>query len=108
MKLKDKIAIITGAGTGIGKAMSTLFCREGAAVAVAGLASTPLNSVASELRKAGGRALAISCDVGRENDALQVVAETAARFGGLDILINNAAISISKNLMDLTRENWDR
>jgi NAD(P)-dependent dehydrogenase (short-subunit alcohol dehydrogenase family) len=108
MKLKNKIAIITGAGTGIGKAMSSLFCREGAAVALAGLASTPLSAVASELTKAGGRAIAISCDVGLANDAGHVVAETVARFGGLDILINNAAISISKNLMDLTREDWDR
>jgi NAD(P)-dependent dehydrogenase (short-subunit alcohol dehydrogenase family) len=108
MKLKDRIAIITGAGTGIGKAMSTLFCREGAAVVLAGVAGTPLTAVASELTKAGGQAIAVSCDVGRANDVEQVVGETVAHFGGLDILINNAAISISKKLMELTPEDWDR
>jgi NAD(P)-dependent dehydrogenase (short-subunit alcohol dehydrogenase family) len=107
MRLEGKVAIITGAGTGIGKAISAVFCSHGSAVVVAGPAQTPIKDVASELTASGGRAIAIACDVGNENDAQRVVAETVAHFGGLDILVNNAAISIDKNLEDLTLVEWN-
>jgi NAD(P)-dependent dehydrogenase (short-subunit alcohol dehydrogenase family) len=108
MRLKDKVAIVTGAGTGIGKATSLRFGREGAALVLFGLRQTPLATVAQEIEAAGGRAIAVPGDVGQQQDVIRSVSAAVAHFGGLDILVNNAAISVTRNLMDLSRTEWDR
>jgi 3-oxoacyl-[acyl-carrier protein] reductase len=108
MRLKDKVAIVTGAGTGIGKATSLRFGREGAAVVLLGLPQTPLATVTKEIEAAGGRAIAFPGDVGQQQDAIKSVSTAVAHFGGLDILVNNAAISVTRDLMNLSRIEWDR
>lgn len=108
MRLKDKIAIVTGAGTGIGKAMSQRFGREGAAVVLFGLPHTPLATVKQEIEAARGSAIAVSGDVAQQQDVIRCVSTAVTHFGGLDILVNNAAISVTRSLIDLSRADWDR
>lgn len=108
MRLKDKVAIVTGGGTGIGKAVSMLFCREGASVVLVGLPQTPLASVVRKIEADGGRAVAIPGDIGCQQDVDRSVSAATTNFGGLDILINNAAISVSKGLIDLSRTEWEQ
>jgi len=90
--LKDKTAIITGAGQGIGRAYALAFAREGAQVVVADIDETNAHAVASELTEAGGKAAATVVDVG-DKASVEAMADTARKaFGGTDILLNNAAI----------------
>src|SRR3989304_970468 len=83
MKLAGKVAIITGAGTGIGRACAELFAREGAAVVLAGRRREPLEEVVAAIEKSGGRALAQMCDVTREAEVKALVARRVDTFGGL-------------------------
>ncbi|SFR90287.1 SDR family NAD(P)-dependent oxidoreductase [Sphingomonas jatrophae] len=101
--LEGKVAIVTGAGSGIGRATALLLARAGAAVTVADLDGARAGGVAGEIEAAGGAALGIACDVAREEDVQAMVAATVARFGGLDILHNNAAAS-SPTLMARDRD----
>lgn len=89
--LTDKIAIVTGAGSGIGRASALLLAQRGAAVAVVDLVAARAEEVAGEIRAAGGRALAVAVDVANEEQIERMIAATVAEFGGLDILHNNAA-----------------
>lgn len=108
MKLDGKVAIITGAGTGIGRACALRFAEEGAKIVVAGLESAPLDEVASCIQQHGD-ALPIQCDVGIVEDAKRIVDETVKRFGALHILINNAAtVDLSRTVDEMTVEEWDR
>jgi len=91
-RLDGKVALITGGGTGIGRAISLLFAREGADVAISGLEPDPLAATASAIEAAGRRALAVAGDIGAEEDARRMVAETVAKLGQLDILVNNASV----------------
>jgi NAD(P)-dependent dehydrogenase (short-subunit alcohol dehydrogenase family) len=87
----DKIAIVTGAGSGIGRASARLLAQRGTAVAIADIDGDRAGLVAAEIRAAGGRALAIAVDVADEAQVRAMIATTVAEFGGLDILHNNAA-----------------
>lgn len=89
-RLANRVALITGGGTGIGRACAELFAREGARVALVGRRPGPLEEVANAVRAAGGDALAVPCDVTRAADAQEAVAATALHFGRLDVLVNNA------------------
>jgi NAD(P)-dependent dehydrogenase (short-subunit alcohol dehydrogenase family) len=89
MRLKDKVALITGAGTGIGQACAEAFVREGARVALMGRRLEPLQKLAKEL---GSAAVAVSGDVSKSADCERAIAETVSRFGMLDILVNNAGV----------------
>jgi 3-oxoacyl-[acyl-carrier protein] reductase len=91
MKFRDKVALVTGGSTGIGRAMCLRFAREGAAVVVNySKSKAPAEEVAAEIKGAGGRALAIQADVSIDRQARQLIATSVGQFGRLDLLINNA------------------
>jgi 3-oxoacyl-[acyl-carrier protein] reductase len=92
MRLQNKVAIITGASQGIGRAYALRFAREGARIVVADIRADGAQAVVDEIKKLGGEALAIRTDVSKEADTKAMAAKTAERFGRIDILINNAAI----------------
>ena len=89
-RLKDKVAIITGAGSGIGRASARLFAQEGAAVIVADILADSAKEVAEQITADGGRALALTVDVGESGDLARMIDTTIERFGRIDILFNNA------------------
>ena len=89
MRLSDKVALVTGGGTGIGAATARLMAEEGACVAVTGRRAEPLNAVVKSIEDAGGKALALPGSVTAEADCRQAVEETINRFGRLHILVTN-------------------
>lgn len=107
-RLANRVALITGGGTGIGRACAELFAREGARVALAGRRPGPLEEVANAVRAAGGDALAVPCDVTRAGDAQEAVAATALHFGRLDILVNNAGGLHVATVEGTSVEDFDR
>jgi len=111
MKLKDKVAIITGAGRGIGRAYALQFAAEGAKVAVADIIFENVQKVAEEIKKQGGEALPLGTDVSSESSTLEMARKTVERFGRIDILLNNAAIfyGVRSQKWDAWKtEDWDR
>jgi NAD(P)-dependent dehydrogenase (short-subunit alcohol dehydrogenase family) len=108
MKLKDRIAIITGATSGIGEASARLFAEEGAKVAMTGRDDARGRSVVAAIAAGGGTAIFVRADVRRPGDCERVVAETLRAFGGrLDVLFNNAGVFHPHNAIDCTEEEWD-
>lgn len=107
MKLSGRVAIVTGAGQNIGEAIAGLFAQEGASVAVVDLDSAKGERVASEIKKSGGKVLAIQCDVSKSAAVQSMVDRVVKEFGRIDILINNAARTCNKNIFDTTEEDWD-
>jgi NAD(P)-dependent dehydrogenase (short-subunit alcohol dehydrogenase family) len=109
MRLRGKVAIVTGGGSGIGKATALLFAREGAKVAVAECNPESLKDVAQEIELQSGEVLPILSDVGLVEDARRIVSETVNSFGSLDILFNNAAtVDLNKTVEEMTVAEWDR
>lgn len=108
MKLKDKVAIVTGGGSGIGKAISLAFASEGAAVVVAARTLSRLEEVAKEIKSKGGKAKAIQTDISDHGQIKQMVAQTLEEFGQIDILVNNAALATFTNadVVDMNLDNW--
>jgi len=107
-RLAGKVALITGGGTGIGRAIALGFAREGASVAVAGRRLEKLREVTREIEKGGGKGLAMECDVTRARDVERAVKGTVERFGRLNVLVNNAgALSVS-TVEGISEEEWDR
>lgn len=106
-RLKDKVAIVTGAAAGIGEVTARLFAEEGAAVAVCDVAMAPLEKVAAAINEAGGKAIAVKCNVADEADVKALMAATKEAFGKIDILINNAGITRDGVALRMTEENWD-
>src|SRR5436190_10384685 len=108
-RLEGKIALITGAASGIGRAQALLFAREGAAVVVADLNADGAKQVVSEIEAAGGTGLAVMMDVS-DSDSVQAAVETAvARFERIDILSNTAgAFDHYSQTLDTPRELWDK
>jgi NAD(P)-dependent dehydrogenase (short-subunit alcohol dehydrogenase family) len=99
-RLNEKVAIVTGGGTGIGEAICRRFAREGAKVVVNGLPDDPIADVAAAIKKERGEAIAFPGDVSREEDARACVDAAIQSFGRLDILINNAGILLANAEMD--------
>jgi NAD(P)-dependent dehydrogenase (short-subunit alcohol dehydrogenase family) len=108
MRLKDKVAIITGGGTGIGKAISFAFASEGAAVVVAARTLPRLEEVAKDIRAGGGKAKAIETDISDHEQVKRMVAQTIKEFGQIDIVVNNAALGTFNNadVVDMNLDNW--
>jgi len=107
-RLSGKVALITGGGTGIGRAIALAFAREGASVAVAGRRLEKLREVISEIQKAGGAGLAMECDVTRALDVERAVKGTVERFGRLNVLVNNAGTLHVSTVEGISEEEWDR
>ena len=108
IRLQGETALITGGGTGLGRAIALAFAREGANVSVAGRRIEPLQEVAGEVEQGGGKALAIGCDVTDAQEATRAVAETTARFGRLTILVNNAGTLHVSTIETIPEGEWDR
>ncbi len=106
-RLSGKVALITGGGTGIGRACALLFAREGAAVAIAGRRKGPLEAAARDIDAAGGRALAITCDVVNGKSVESALASTVKEFGGLHIVVNNAGAVVVAAADETSDEDWD-
>lgn len=109
MKLNGKVAIITGGGTGIGRATAVLFAKEGARVMVIGRRIEPLQETVSLIKKKDMEASFYSADVSRRDDVENMVAETIKKYEKIDILFNNAAIFTAngKTILELDEEEWD-
>ena len=109
MRLKDQVAIVTGAGRNIGEDICKLFVHEGARVAVVDLDPGRGSRVANEINAAHpGTAFAIVCDVSSADSVEKMVQRVTQEFGGVDILVNNAAWTDHKTIFDITEEEWDR
>jgi meso-butanediol dehydrogenase / (S,S)-butanediol dehydrogenase / diacetyl reductase len=108
MRLKDKISLITGAGSGIGAATAKTFAREGAAVVVVDLNEEGGRHVTDEIRKAGGTAEFFRADVGVPKEVERMIKFTTDKFGRLDILHNNAIFTTVGRIADLTLEGWQK
>lgn len=108
MRLKNKVAIITGGGTGIGRATALLFAREGASVVITGRRETPLKETVSEIRNLNENAIFVTGDVSKADDAQKMIQKTLETFGGLDILFNNAGVNYKPDTIMATKEDaWD-
>lgn len=103
--LQNKVILLTGAGTGIGRACALAFAREGASLALVGRRKEKLEAVAKEC---GGSPLVISANLARQAEIERLVAEAAARFGRIDVLVNNAGIMIPGTAEQITEEQWDQ
>ena len=108
MKLKDKVAIVTGAGRNIGEEVAKLFAAEGAKVAVVDMDEPRGKRTADAIKAAGGDAALFVTDVSKGGEVAAMVKAVVGRFGRVDILVNNVAISDNKSILDITEEEWDR
>jgi NAD(P)-dependent dehydrogenase (short-subunit alcohol dehydrogenase family) len=109
MRLKDRVAIVTGGSRGIGRAISLGLAREGAKVVVAGRTRATCDQVVAEIAAAGGAAMAIQADVASEADVAAMVDATMQRFGRIDILVNNAAVNMPyQTVADMSLADWNR
>jgi len=109
MLLAEKVAIVTGGGRGIGRAIALKFASEGAGVVVSARTKSEIETVAQEIRKAGGRAAAVSADVADEKQCETLVNTATSEFGGVDILVNNAGdYGPVKPVEEITPAEWDR
>ena len=108
MKLQGQVAVVTGAGRNIGKAIAKLFAAEGAKIVVAEMHRGRGQAVVDELNRDGKEAMLVLCDVVNNADVQQLVQKTVERFGGIDILINNAALTDHATLLDSEEEEFDK
>jgi meso-butanediol dehydrogenase/(S,S)-butanediol dehydrogenase/diacetyl reductase len=111
MRLKDKVTIVTGGGAGIGRAVSELFAREGARVVVAEIDPSRGEEVVGMIRRSGGEATFVRVDVSVTDDVKAMAAEAVERYGGVDVLYNNAAIELhgqDARAHELSEDAWDR
>lgn len=108
MVLKDKVVIVTGASKGLGVSMATVCAAEGARVVLAARTQSKLDALVEDIRRSGGTALAVVCDVSRMSDLRQLVKAAVSAFGRIDGLINNAGANFVKSFIETTEEEYDR
>lgn len=108
MKLKGQVALITGAGRNIGKAMALLFASEGANIAVAEMHEGRGQAVVDEINKSGGKAMLVLGDVSKSSDVQQMVGKVVSGLGGIDILVNNAALTDHATILNSSEEEFDK
>src|SRR5512132_1563459 len=108
MALRDKVAIVTGGGRGLGRAFALGLAREGARVVVASRTQSHLDQTASEIISMGGRALAVTVNLVEESSVQNLAEQTVKEFGRIDILVNNAGIlAPCRNVVDMPTREWD-
>lgn len=105
--LQDKVAIITGAGRGIGAATAQAYAQYGARVVVTDIDLAPAEATAERIRAAGGQALALRCDVTQDGDIEELIGQTVHTFKGIDVLVNNAGYTWDGTMHKMTDEQWD-
>ena len=108
MKLKDRVAMVTGAGKGIGKAIALTLVREGAKVVLIDVDKAILETTKNEIEKNKGEVIAIPCDITKSADVKATVIQVQKTFGRIDILVNNAGIIRRGTIETVTEEDWDR
>ncbi len=108
MRFADKRIIVTGSGRGIGKAIARRFAEEGAAVAICDIDRETAESTAAEINDTGGTALAIELDVRSSESVRGMLDAVVAEWGRVDVLVNNAGITIAKPVVEFTEEEWER
>ncbi len=108
MRFGGKVAVVTGAGAGIGKATAEAFAAEGASVVIADVNAEQGERAAQAIRERGGQAVVVQADVSRAADAQRIAAESVKAFGGIDYLVNNAGIQTYGTVVDTDEDAWDR
>jgi NAD(P)-dependent dehydrogenase (short-subunit alcohol dehydrogenase family) len=108
MRLANKIAIITGAGAGIGEATALRFAEEGAKLVLVDIGEAILNNAAAKVAAAGGDCIAVVADISKEEDARRISEKAVERFGGIDILVNNAADFTTFSVEDAEVAHWQK
>lgn len=107
-RFKAKTVIVTGAGQGVGKEVAIQFAREGAYVVASDVSEEKLKSLEDIFKKKSFKYKVMKVDVSRLNDIQEMVDSAVKEFGNIDILINNAGVSMTKEMMDLTEDDWDK
>jgi glucose 1-dehydrogenase len=108
MRLKDKVAIVTGGSSGIGRAIALGYVKEGAKVIIADVSQDNSKEVVNEIKKMGGDAIYVLTDVSNFDDHERLLEKSLKKFGKLDILLNDAAYSAREEIFDVTSESWDK
>ena len=108
MRFKDRVVVITGAGSGIGRVMAQRFAAEGAAVAVVDWNGDKADEVAKEIGRSGGRAHAVRTDVSQGAEVKSMVADISSKLGPVDVLVNNAAIADGDDVLKIDEPTWER
>lgn len=108
MRFQGKVAIVTGAGKGIGKSIVQKFAQEGALVTVADIHGQSCEETASEINRAGGRAITAVANIAITEDAQKLIETTLQTYGRIDILVNNAGIVRDTKITDMTEADWDQ
>jgi 3-oxoacyl-[acyl-carrier protein] reductase/2-hydroxycyclohexanecarboxyl-CoA dehydrogenase len=106
MRLKDKVAIVTGAGRGIGRGIALKLAQEGAKVVVADVVEENAQKTAEQIKQAGGKAIAVPTDISQKSQVEAMFARAGSEFGPVDILVNNAGINRDSMLHKMTDEDW--
>jgi NAD(P)-dependent dehydrogenase (short-subunit alcohol dehydrogenase family) len=107
MRFRDQVAVVTGAGRGIGQAIAASLAAEAASVVVADIDGAAARSVADRIVATGGRAIAIQADVAEQAQVHSLIGDTLAKFGRIDVLVNNAGIGSNKPFLETTLEEWE-
>lgn len=108
MQLKDKVAIVTGGGRGIGRAIATAYAAEGARVVIAARSTAQLDEVAAEITEQGGKVLTVPTDLRVRTEVENLIQQTVDKFSRIDILVNNAGINPRGPFLESTDEEWEQ